>query len=101
MASRYELHEIFKKILGSPYVYFCPPPNVKLCYPCIIYRLAEVDTKFADNLPYSRKKRYRVTIITSDPDSELPDKIGALPMSKFDRYYVADNLHHHDYNIYH
>jgi hypothetical protein len=73
MAPRLQLHELLQLI--TPHVYFQPPENVKLEYPCIIYKRDFADTKFADNEPYAFKKRYMVTVIDRDPDSDIPDKV--------------------------
>lgn len=100
MPGRLELHEILCGILGSRNVYFQPPESVKLQYPCIVYARSQIDTKFADNQPYVRKKRYSVTVIDKNPDSGVPDKIGALPMCVFDRHFTADNLNHDVFRLY-
>jgi len=75
-------------------VYFQPPTNVKLEYPCIVYKRDFADTKFADNEPYAHKRRYMVMVIDQNPDSEIPEKVAALPMSLFNRFYTVDNLNH-------
>lgn len=98
--SREELHEVLCSILGSRYVYFQPPESLKLHYPCIVYSLSKINTTFANNSPYIRRKRYSVTVIDEDPDSTIPDKIGALPMCTFDRPYASDNLNHYVYDLY-
>lgn len=97
---RLELHEQLVDILGSRNVYFQPKENVTLSYPCIVYKRDYADTKFADNNVYLRKKRYQVTVIDRDPDSDIPEKVAQLPMCLFDRFYVADNLNHDIYNLY-
>lgn len=84
----------------ATHVYFQPPTNMKLQYPCIIYKRDFADTKFADNEPYAHKKRYMVTVIDQNPDSDIPDKIAALPMSVFNRFYTVDNLNHDVYSVY-
>lgn len=81
-------------------VYFQPPANVETVYPCIVYKRAAEDTKFADNAPYNRKKRYQVTVIDRNPDSDIPEKVAALPMCSFDRFFVAEDLNHDVYNLY-
>lgn len=98
--SRLKLHQILKDVSGLNHVYFQPAENLKLEYPCIIYKRDFADTKFADNVAYLRKKRYVVTVIDRDPDSDIPDKIAQLPMCLFDRFFVADNLNHDTFNIY-
>lgn len=81
-------------------VYFQPKPEINLTYPCIIYERDQARSRFADNSPYSHTKRYSVTIIDHDPDSEIPDKIAALPLSTFQRHFASDNLHHDIYSLY-
>jgi hypothetical protein len=98
MGQRLDLHQILQTI--TPLVYFQPPTNVHLEYPCIIYKRDFADTKFADDNPYSHTKRYMVTIIDSNPDSEIPNQVAALPMSLFNRFYTADDLNHDVYNVY-
>jgi len=98
MAPRLELHQILETI--APKVYFQPPTNVRLEYPCIVYHRDFADTKFADDEPYNHTKRYMIIVIDRDPDSEIPDKVAALPMSLFNRFYTADDLNHDVYNVY-
>ena len=98
MSLRLDLQKLLEEI--SNYVYFQPPTNVQLKYPCIIYKRDFADTKFADNEPYAHKKRYMVTVIDQNPDSEIPGKVAALPMSLFNRFYTVDNLNHDVYSMY-
>jgi hypothetical protein len=81
-------------------VYFQPPPNVQMQYPCIVYNRDRAITRFADNNPYKRVKGYQVTVIDRDPDSEIPDKIAGLPQCLFDRWFVVDNLNHDVYTLF-
>src|SRR6516162_5813784 len=97
MAQRLELQSRLTDILGSSNVYFQPPPSIQMAYPCIIYHRDDEDTRHADDIVYKSKKRYQVTVIDPDPDSDIPDKVGALPMCVFDRFYTADNLNHDVY----
>jgi hypothetical protein len=98
MGQRLTLHQILETI--APKVYFQPPTNVRLEYPCIVYHRDFADTKFADDEPYNHTKRYMIIVIDRDPDSEIPDKVAALPMSLFNRFYTADDLNHDVYNVY-
>jgi hypothetical protein len=100
MAPRQELQDLLKEILGTDNVYFQPPTNVVLSYPCIIYKRDLSRTQFADNAPYQRHIRYQVTVIDRDPDSGIPEKVAALPMCLFDRFYTADNLNHDVFNLF-
>ena len=98
MAQRQQLHQLLEELCD--HVYFQPPTNVQIQYPCIIYKRDFADTKFADNLPYSHELRYMITIIDQNPDSEIPSKVAALPKSLFNRFYTADNLNHDVYIVY-
>lgn len=98
--SRVELDEIFRQILGTRNVYFQPPESVKLKYPCIIYERTDADTKFANNFPYHYTQAYEVLVIDPNPDSELPSKIAALPMSRYARHFTSDSLNHDVFIIY-
>ena len=98
MGQRLTLHQILETI--APKVYFQPPTNVRLEYPCIVYHRDFADTKFADDEPYNHTKRYMIIVIDRDLDSEIPDKVAALPMSLFNRFYTADDLNHDVYNVY-
>ena len=98
MGLRLDLQRLLEAITIN--VYFQPPTNVELKYPCIIYKRDFADTKFADNEPHSHKRRYMVTVIDKDPDSEIPEKVAKLPMSLFNRFYTVDNLNHDVFSIY-
>lgn len=100
MGQRLELQSLLETLLGSENVYFQPPENIQMQYPAIVYERDSVDTKFADNNPYSHTKRYQVTVIDRDPDSSIPDAVAKLPRCLFLRHFVADNLNHDIYGLY-
>lgn len=100
MDQRLKLQELLEGVLGTRNVYFQPPANVQMNYPAIVYQRDALDSKFAGNRPYSLTKRYEVTIIDRDPDSSIPDRVAALPLSSFSRHFVVDNLNHDVYTLY-
>lgn len=100
MAPRLELQTLLEDLLGTRNVYFQPPANVQMEYPCILYKRDAADSQFAGNTPYRYTKRYQVTYISQDPDSEIPDKIAALPMCVFDRHYAVRNLNHDVFSLF-
>lgn len=100
MGSRLELQALLKGILGTDNVYFQPPPSIQMQYPCIVYRRDLTKVLFAEDKPYKLFKRYQVIVIDRDPDSAIPDKIAALPMCIFERFYTADNLNHDVYKLF-
>lgn len=100
MGTRLDLQSQFEEILGSKNVYFQPPESIKLKYPCIIYSLADIYTRNADDLHYSMQKVYNVSVISRDPDNDIALSILNLPKVRFDRRYVADNLYHDILTLY-
>jgi hypothetical protein len=98
MAPRLQLHQLLETFVEN--VYFQPPENVKLKYPCIIYKRDFAETEFADNAPYNFTLRYMVIVIDRDPDSDIPGKVASIPMCLFNRFYTADNLNHDVYSVF-
>lgn len=84
----------------TPNVYFQPPSNVVMQYPCIVFSRDSARTLFADNSPYRYTQRYMVTVIAREPDSEIPAKVAALPLCSFSRAFPADNLNHDVFELY-
>lgn len=95
-----QIQSLLEELLGSGNVYFQPPATVQMAYPAIVYRWDFANTQHADNVPYRRTKRYSVTYIAREPNNPEPDKLGNLPMSTFERSFVAGNLNHYVFNIY-
>jgi hypothetical protein len=100
MSRRLEFHQILKEVLGSDHVYFQPPADVKMKYPAIVYKRQAIDAKLADDQLYGTVTGYMVSVIDTNPDSEIPGKILELPMSRFNRHYTANNLNHDIFSIY-
>ena len=98
--SRLDLQTLLEGLMGSRNVYFQPPENLKLKYPCIIYRFVDIDTNKADDIKYLKFRRYELILIHSDPDNILVDAVEDLQYCEFDRSYVTDNLYHYVYTLY-
>lgn len=94
-----KLNEIMAEYGG--HVYYQPPENFKMKYPCIVYELEDVNIKFADNGAYSLFDRYQVTLLRHDPDSPIIRKILGLPFSSFSRHYATSGINHDVFVIYH
>lgn len=100
MASRLSLHNYLKGILGSNHVYFQPPSSKELDYPAIVYGLEDIDKTFANDDTYLSRRRYSVTLIDEDPDSQFIEAINQIPMCTFDRPFISDNLNHYVFKLY-
>lgn len=96
-----ELQVILQEIMGSYKVYYQPPENLKLTYPCIVYVLSNALSDYADNKPYMKTKRYQITLMTRTADNaQFVDAILDLPMCTFDRQFITENIVHDVFNIY-
>lgn len=66
------LHTKLQSIIGAgKKVYFQPDTNIKLTYPCIVYKMTGLPVEWADNIPYIEWTAYQVQYIYRDPDDTL------------------------------
>lgn len=103
MDRRNELHRLLKSlyIKGTPHVYYQPPKDQQIDYPCIIYKLDDMPAIHADNHPYLWDHRYQVTVIDRNPESPLRERVAALPTARMRTSpYAKDGLHHFIFSIY-
>lgn len=74
--------------------------TLKMNYPAIVYSLDDIDNQYANDGVYLSHRRYSVTVIDKDPDSEIVGKVSALQNCKFDRPpYQKDNLNHYVFTL--
>lgn len=100
--NRLVLHEKLCELLGSRNVYFQPPSNIQMSYPCIVYSANPVYKFHADNQRYLVWYQYKIQIIAHDPDFQLfdtfPDNFSFC--SESGARFAADNLNHANYTLY-
>lgn len=81
MSRRLKLHSILCGILSCPErgkecrAYFQPPASVSMKYPAIVYALNGKDKRHANDRVYLSSNRYSVTVIDSNPDSDIVDNV--------------------------
>lgn len=98
MGTRVELQRILEAI--TPNVYYQPPPNKSIAYPCIVYSRRSIEMDRANNGIYNQKRSYLITVIDRNPDSEIVDKMTQINYCKFDRHFVSDGLNHDTFILY-
>lgn len=99
--TRLEMQDALEEVLGSPNVYFNPPATVRIKYPAIIFKLENIDQRYADDKTYKKDRAYLVTLVHHDPDNEIIDRlVWTFQKIRFDRTYVNDNLYHYVYVLY-
>lgn len=98
--SRLDLHQLLLDTVGPDVkVYFQPPENLKMKYPCVRYERNNVVNLNADDIIYKQDRTYQLFVIDEDPDSEIVDRISTLPTVMFSRHYVSDGLNHDVFTI--
>lgn len=83
-----------------PNVYFQPPPNIKLKYPCIVYKQAGDSKQYADNIGYIYKRQWMVTCMNQSPFDKASERLALWPMCEFNRAYASNGINHTVYYIY-
>lgn len=99
-SQRLKLHQDLIDVTGWK-VYFQPPENLKIEYPCVVYELESWKNIQANNRSYLCKDRYNVKLIHRDPDTEVPDAMRRyfFYLNRGTRY-IADNLYHDVFTLY-
>lgn len=92
------LNEIFGESVKE--IYIQPPSGMQMVYPCLTITRDPGNTAFADNKVYRHQKKYLVTGISEDSDSDLYDLLSSLPRSSHERSFPADNLNHDVFTIF-
>ena len=99
--TRLQIQTALEAVDADLHVYYQPPASVKIKYPAIIFKLENIDQRFADDWTYNKDRSYMLTLIHKDPDNDIVDKlVWAFPKIRFDRTYISDNLYHYVYVLY-
>lgn len=97
---RLKLHQELLDVSGIN-CYFQTPENLKMEYPCIIYRKDTGKKVIADNLMYKFTTRYALTYIHEDPDDELVyTLLKHFTHISWGTQYIAENLYHDTFTLY-
>lgn len=100
MGRRQQFQTVLESLKPGLKVYFQPGATITMEYPCIVYQRDPGSTKFANGKPYNFDQQYQVTLIARSPDTDIFEKLAALPKSTHARFFVADNLNHDVFSIY-
>lgn len=105
MDRRHQISTILHRLSDFGQIYFDPPTNTRMSYPCIKYEFQDRPSANADNRRYITHSSYTVFFITRNPDDigKFCEAIENIDEKKvyvsFDRSYVADGLHHVVYTL--
>ena len=99
MGTRIDLHTELLELCDR--AYYQPPSSVKMKYPCFVYSLSKVRPKYADNAVYKKFTAYTITYISlSVADGIIDTMLTGFPYCRFDRHYIADDLHHYVFELF-
>lgn len=100
MRPRLELQTTLEKVLGSHNVYYEPPQNLTLKYPCIVYHRESTNQERADNVGYIRHGKYELMLISKNPADPTVDRLLDLKMIDHTARFTVDGLSHDQFVIY-
>lgn len=85
----------------ADHVYFQPPSNLKLNYPCIIYNKTPSVKEYGNDHYYIKTQGYQLLVVDPDPDSLIADDLeDHFTYCAISQYFVSDNLNHTALNLY-
>ena len=77
-ATRLFLHGLLQSAFPNTSIYYRPPGNILLEYPCIIYEKKAHEPAFANSYPYAIGVRYQVTLLSKLPGNSNTQVIFGL-----------------------
>ena len=96
---RLELHQQLK--FFTPNVYFQPPSDLTMRYPCIVYHSLPLIPKYADDSAYGTTNGYQITVMDFDPDSPIAyNLIAKFNYCRITNHFVLNNLNHTTLQLY-
>jgi hypothetical protein len=99
--SREDFHSLLAATTGAEHIYYQPPANVRMIYPCIEYHDQPWVSKFANNKAYIICRHYQVTVIDPMPNNPwIMTLASEIPMCTHSRHYTSDGLNHDVLDIY-
>lgn len=99
MGSRLDLQTLLETYVDN--VYFQPPSNHQMSYPCVVYNRNENDVLYADNSTYLKRQGYSLTVMDKNPDSAIADAIASdLEYCGINQYYTTDAIYHTTLQLY-
>lgn len=93
------ISELQEKFPGVP-VYFQPPENLTLRFPCLVLSLTGDKRQFADDKLYARFKHFTITVVDKDPLSKIPDEVAKLKYCRMSTRFVSANMNHTRFEIF-
>ena len=89
-------------LVNTGKVYFQPPANVEMDYPCFVLHRTDAYQPSASDSNYLFRPGYKVTYINRDePDPDTVEIVKkTFPHCRYTGHAVVDNLHHDYFTIF-
>lgn len=90
------------KVSANERVYFQPPSNHVMHYPCFVYQLERGMSERADGKPYTIYDQYQVTYISRNPDNEelRSSMLYGFDHCSFETRIPIDGLYQDNFRVY-
>lgn len=101
MDRRLTLQERLEQVPTIKAVYFQPPENIRMEYPCIRYYRVRPSVDRANDKVYRYTQCYELIVIDPDPDSQVAEYIAThFPMAEVNTTYASNDLYHTSITLY-
>lgn len=100
MDRRLELNAMLSEIAGVKAVYYQPPEDIKMEYPCIRYTREKPNVYHANNGQYFKQECWQLLVMDWETPSPIANAVEQLPKCSFVRHYQADHLNHDVFTLY-
>lgn len=98
MGTRLELHDELLKF--SKNVYYQPPSNLQMTYPCIVYVKTGKIKRHSNDKTYASIQEYQLTVIDRNPDGTTADDIdNHFRYCSIQQYFTTNGLNHITLNL--
>ncbi len=104
VAIRLYLHSLLETAFPGLALYYRPPGNLKLTYPCVVYEPKATEPSYSNNATYVVGTRFQVTILSDLPGYgnsrnifDLPNQGGVVISGN--QSYVTSNIVHDVFTV--
>ena len=95
------LADLVEDTFGKVNIYYNPPENIRMTYPCFVINLDDINDIYASNEIWNSIVRYSVTFITRKVQEDIIPLMlsGFHDYVSFNRSFASDGLSHYVFTI--
>lgn len=80
-------------------VYYQPPDDLNIIYPCIIYERSNIKNTSADDAVYQQSYSYNIIVAEQSPVSALVEDVSKLAGIRFLNHYIRNKIIYDSFTI--